>query len=162
MGGLDPPIQGSCILVRGIQLRAVAAMDYAKFLGLSIVAVLIFVLAIYGAAFALNGVATALGVTAYLLLALLAASLVFAVANPRHLRLGYAIWVVAIYLVNLATQEYIDFAVKQNPSVSPKAIWFYNFNWELVAIAALNPVCYLLGKYVWKRFARADTAKLPT
>lgn len=125
-------------------------MDYLKFVGLSFLAMIIFVFVVFNGASAFAAFANAVGVTVYLLLALAAASSVFLLAKPKHLWLGYAIWVIAIFLMNLVCHKLFEIAVEQNPGVNPRKIFFDYTIWEVPGAILLNPVCYLLGKYLWQ------------
>jgi len=86
--------------------------------------------------------------------ALVFSGIVFSLVPPRHLKFGYFIWILVSIVLLLCNRWETDYEIRTHPD-DPNLNMIgvgAGFLW-LASVLAVNPICYFLGKYVWKRVA---------
>jgi hypothetical protein len=125
-------------------------VDFLKFIALSIAAVVLLIIA--------GGLGLYLEVSEGLpfgdligsISAIVVAGVAFALVPPRHLKFGYAVWIVASIILFMLCRWGVDIALRADPrgEENPAMIGLGMGVIWLVTVIAVNPVCYWFGKRV--------------
>jgi hypothetical protein len=126
-------------------------MDFIKFLVLSIAA---FVLWISAGIYFDHPSADGFYHHNYVVdvVAVLVAGAVFYLLPPRHLKVGYAVWILTSIVLLIGLRLELEYEMRTYPDDDFQMAGVgVGFLWWASAIA-VNPICYFAGKYLWKRF----------
>jgi hypothetical protein len=108
-------------------------MNYLKFVGLSLLAGIVFL-----ACLRFVGIGYL-----SLVLALVITGAGFALVKPKYLKWAYAIWLIASFLLVFLLRKWAELDLELHQPIDPDFLVTTDF---MLGVPLLNPICYWLGK----------------